>query len=141
MSHFPTKHRFVNPDLEIMSHPRPSLKAVWDRAGATDASFFLDFRGTIADPLWFYGIDSDDAGTVLKNVSEQTLRLAPKSRLDNNALREVESAIMSCEKLKTWATTLELSGGKGCELWRLFYRTNFVADLEHAVNKAGNRER
>jgi len=123
-----------------MSHPRPASEAAWDRAGAADASFFLDFRGTIADPLWFYGIESDDARTIVDNMSQQTLRLAPELRLDKNALEAAESAIMGCEKLRTWATSLEVSGGMGCELWRLFYRTNFIGDLEQAVNKEVNRE-
>jgi len=48
---------------------------------------------------------------------------------------------VGCEKLRTWAASLEMSGGRGCELWRLFYRTNFVADLEQAVSKEGDRER
>jgi hypothetical protein len=100
----------------------------------------LDFRGTIADPLWFYGIESDDARTIVDNMSQQTLRLAPELRLDKNALAAAESAIMGCEKLRTWATSLEMSGGMGCELWRLFYRTNFIGDLEQAVNKEVNRE-
>jgi hypothetical protein len=124
-----------------MSNPRPASKAGWDRAGAADASFLLDFRGTIADPLWFYGIDSDDAaGTVVRNMLEQSFWLAPESSLDKNALDEAGSAILACEKLRTWATSLEMSSESGCELWRLFYKTNFVGDLEQVVNKARNRE-
>ena len=89
----------------------------------------------------FYGIESDDARAVVENISKRTLRLAPESRLEENVLGDVESAIMGCEKLRTWATSLEMSGGTGCELWRLFYRTNFVGDLEHALSKEGYRER
>jgi len=127
-----------------MSHPHPtSSKAAWGRVGAAaDASFLLDFRGTIADPLWFYGVESDGARTIVENISAQTLRLSPESSPDKNALGKMESAIMGCEKLRTWATSLEMSGRTGCEPWRLFYGTNFVRDLEHAfVNKEEDRER
>jgi len=124
-----------------MSHSRLTSKAAWDWAGALDTGDFLDFRGTIADPLWLYGIESDDVGTVVENISQQTLRLAPESRPDKYALGKVESAVMGCEKLRTWATCLEMSGGTGCEPWRLFYGTNFVGDLEQAVNRGRNRER
>lgn len=104
-------------------------------------NFLLDFSGTIADPLWYYGIEGDEAGAVVKNLSQQMLRLPPGSEMDNATLEKAASGIEFCGKLRTWAKTLELSGsGGGCEPWRVFYRTNFMADLEQAVNKEVNRK-
>ncbi len=110
----------------------------------TLVNYLLDFKGTIADPLCFYGTESDKPKTIVAKVIAQHLRhLAPEPMREDTASVEAVLAIMLCAERSVDARTLELTdtgSSPGCDQWRHFYMEYFITGLERAVHQGVNRK-